>query len=112
MRGAAAGESEGSERRNRLDPTTSDTCRRERNGNRACNAEEREHACRSITPRDRETQGLTDSSSATAHGAVDVECREMPTAMSRSLERVVRPGSRSGVGASERLRRQGVAASM
>ena len=35
-------------------------------------------------------KGLTDPSSATAHGAVDVGYREMPTAMSRSLERVVR----------------------
>ena len=32
---------------------------------------------------------LTNSSSATAHGEVDVECREKSTAMSRSLERVV-----------------------
>ena len=34
--------------------------------------------------------GLTPPSSATAYGAVDVGYRETPTAMSRSLERVVR----------------------
>ena len=42
-----------------------------------------------LLPRQR-LLGLTDSSSATAHGGVDVEYRERPTAMSRSLERVVR----------------------
>ena len=41
---------------------------------------------------------LTDPSSATAHGEVDVEYGETPTAMSRSLERVVRRLERRGGG--------------
>ena len=46
--------------------------------------------------RDANASGLTDPSSATAHGGVDADWKMSMTAMSRSLERVVRPyGSNS-----------------